>query len=340
MRVVIILVILIITCVAFWWRRQHNDFKNNNINFYLLNVEKEHFYPAWHDYVIYSQLSRRLKVGVPHDSAMLLDLQAANVDILLYNTDADAIYHLLVTKNVDVIVTTEAHYGFFILEKLPAQVATSKKNILAQKHIVLQNYNTRRLFTFYDTFRLLVANYSTFPFADSDHDHDHDGKIIQIANLTDSMHHLDQALIRHLPCRVMHSDTIDVAHWRSDAYFDTHCHRNANAAAFFDRGNNSTLIDCDAVIPDQYFFLKKDAMPVLSPHVLQRRQQTIAMHNLPYDPARVQCYSSKTIMLTRDDVPDEWLYLFGQSIKKNQASSSYSLQSVLSEVLPLHRTLL
>jgi hypothetical protein len=298
---------------------------------------EESFYPAWHDFQIYSQLSRRVKVGmVAPDKGRrslmaALNLEGLNADIVLFPTDKDVLHNLLVTKKVDVAVSSEAQYGCYILGQLPAHIVQSKEQILANKHIILQNNPTRRLFTLDTIYHVLVSNFNTFAkLADSK------DKIVQVRNLTDATHHLDLALVPK-SCRVMYADKPDVAHWRSDAYFYNHYH-GTNAPFNLDR-HNSTLLDCAGPIPDKYFFLRKDLLRLEAyPRVLQRRRQTIEFYQLPHlAPAAVQCYSHKMLLLTRADVPDEWIYLFNQSLAHLRTPEA--LESSLAAVLPLHTTL-
>lgn len=293
--------------------------------------QQESFYPAWHDFQIYSQLSRRVKVGMVAPGKM--NLEGLNADIVFFPTDKDVLHNLLVTKKVDVAVSSEAQYGFYILGQLPAHIVQSKEQIMANTHIILQNNNTRRLFTLRTIYHVLVSNYNTFAkLADGE------DKIVQVRNLTDDTHHLDVALLDTLPkpCRVMYADTPDVAHWHSDAYFYNH-YDGTNAPFNLD-SNNSTLLDCAGPIPDKYFFLQKDQLRLEAyPRVLQRRQQTIDFYQLPYKPSAVQCYSHKMILLTRADVPDEWIYLFNQSL--SHLITPETKTSSLAAVLPLHKTL-
>lgn len=294
----------------------------------------ESFYPAWHDFQIYSQLSRRVKVGMVGGGPGRA-FEGLNVDIVLFANDKDVLYNLLVSKSVDVAVSSEAQYGCYILGQLPEHITKSKEQILANKRIILQNNNTRRLFTLGTIYHLLVANYNTFAkMADGE------GKIVQVGNLADATHQLDLALLPPR-CRVMYADKPDVSHWRSDAYFYDYHAGTAPPPFYYDR-NNSTLLDCAGPIPGKYFFMRKDELFLEAyPRVLQRRRQTIDFFQLPLKPAAVQCYSHKMLLLTRADVPDEWIFLFNKSLGGGGkgSSSSLSLQSTLDPFLPLHKTL-
>jgi hypothetical protein len=316
-KIIIAIVLAMAALVAFWANSKAT----------------EPFYPAWHDFQIYSQLSRRVKVGMVGGGGRGRAFEGLNVDIVLFANDKDVLYNLLVTKSVDVVVSSEAQYGCYILGQLPEHITKSKEQILANKHIILQNNNTRRLFTLGTIYHLLVANYNTFAkVADSD------GKIVQVGNLADATHQLDLALLPPR-CRVMYTDKPDVRHWRSDAYFYNY-HADAAAAPpppFYHDRNNSTLLDCAGPIPGKYFFMRKDVLPLEAfPRVLQRRRQTIDFFQLPLKPAAVQCYSHKMLLLTRADVPDEWIFLFNQSL----GAAPKSLLSTLDPFLPLHQTLL
>jgi hypothetical protein len=328
--IIIVIVLAMAALVAFWANSKAKKAKAT-----------EPFYPAWHDFQIYSQLSRRVKVGMVGGGPGWA-FEGLNVDIVLFANDKDVLYNLLVTKSVDVAVSSEAQYGCYILGQLPEHITKSKEQILANKRIILQNNNTRRLFTLGTIYHLLVANYNTFAkMADSE------GKIVQVGNLADATHQLDLALLPPR-CRVMYADKPDVSHWRSDAYFYDY-HAGTAAAApppFYDDRNNSTLLDCAGPIPDKYFFMRKDelsldATATANARVLQRRRQTIDFFQLPLKPAAVQCYSHKMLLLTRADVPDEWIFLFNKSLGGGGkgSSSSLSLQSTLDPFLPLHKTL-
>lgn len=326
-KIIIAIVLAMAALVAFWANSKAKKAKPT-----------EPFYPAWHDFEIYSQLSRRVKVGMVGGGGPGRAFEGLNVDIVLFANDKDVLYNLLVTKSVDVAVSSEAQYGCYILGQLPEHITKSKGQILANKRIILQNNNTRRLFTLGTIYHLLVANYNTFAkMADSG------GKIVQVGNLADATHQLDLALLPP-QCRVMYADKPDEKHWRSDAYFYNY-HEGATDAPFQHDRNNSTLLDCAGPIPDKYFFMRKDELPLegaANARVLQRRRQTIDFFKLPLKPAAVQCYSHKMLLLTRADVPDEWIFLFNKSLGGGGgkgSSSSLSLQSTLDPFLPLHKTL-
>ncbi len=104
------------------------------------------------------------------------------------------------------------------------------------------------------------------------------------------------------------------------------------------------------IILNKYFYLKKGKMDLDPyPEIKQRRKQSLMYNNLPYDEKYVNCYTYKMIMLTREDVDDEWIYLFTKSIIDNFTSIRDSVSylhsvnindmytSSLNDILPMHR---
>ena len=66
-----------------------------------------------------------------------------------------------------------------------------------------------------------------------------------------------------------------------------------------------------------------------------------------HNPKEVNCYSSKVIGITREDVEDEWIYLFTESISKHldimlhemslpSFSKKEMYSSKLNDILPAH----
>ena len=311
-----ILIVIVVVILLWMWQQKQKHIK-------------EAFYPAWNDYVVYSQLSRRLKVGMATATAghlsWLKDNAAINTDTLLFESERDAIHHLLVTKKVDVIAVSEAQYGMFLLSQLPREVAKSRAQILAHKHILLQNSTTRRLLTLDPVYHLLVA--ANRPFSTP--------SIVQIAHLTNDIQVLEKAMLHGAPggpFRFMHTDAPDVSHMRSDAYFYDHYGQAPNAQFYQNTlYNNSTVQDCTQPLPDKYFFFQKDQLSLKDyPHLVQRRQ-------LQPEPHTLRCFSSKMLLLTRTDVPVEWVHLFVQSIIPIQQTLSTS--SALQDFVSLHQTL-
>ena len=102
--IIIVIVLAMAALVAFWANSKAKKAKAT-----------EPFYPAWHDFQIYSQLSRRVKVGMVGGGGRGRGLGRAfeglNIDIVLFANDKDVLYNLLVTKSVDVVVSSEAQYG-------------------------------------------------------------------------------------------------------------------------------------------------------------------------------------------------------------------------------------
>jgi hypothetical protein len=134
------------------------------------------------------------------------------------------------------------------------------------------------------------------------------------------------------------SDAPDVRHMRSDAYFYDHYGQAPNAQFYQDTlNNNSTVQDCAQPLPDKYFFFQKDHLALTPhyPHLVQRRQ-------LQPEPQTVQCFSSKMLLLTRTDVPVEWVHLFVQSVMKSRGrcKETLSTSSTLQDFVALHQTLI
>jgi hypothetical protein len=328
---IIVLILFSVFFVSF------SFFYKNIKNIKNKTILQEPFYPAWNDFMVYSQLSRRLKIGGTASAVprWLQDNPAINGDTLFFDTERDAIHHLLVTKKVDVIVVSEAQYGMFILSQLPREAAGTRAQIVAHKHVLLQNSSARRLLSLGPVHHLLVANNLTQrPTKPKPIEKKQKKIIVQIAHLTDDMQLLEKAVLKNVPCRFMHTDTPDVSHQRSDAYFYDHYEYSAQ---FFQNTlyNNSTVWDCPESLPDKYFFFQKDnftRLPTYYPHLAQRRIGS----------GSVQCFSSQLLLLTRGDVPVEWIHLFVQSVLQQQPKLShpFTTKSILQDFVPLHPTLL
>jgi TRAP-type uncharacterized transport system substrate-binding protein len=332
----------------------------------------ERFFPAWQDYVIYSNLSRRIKIGlwsgwININNLLLTDqlLNFTNVDVILFNSNIEAIHNLLIEKTVDVVITTEADYGIYISNNL--QNISTKKNILKNKQNILDNFNTRRLYTFYKLYRILLADHIRI-----NKPSDLSGNVIEITNLTNNIHTLDLDILKNLKYKKVYRETdrgtdryasINKLGYNINAYFTQYDYANPLLSQIsYDK--NTTVIDLYSdnnidtgnklrdpnIILEQYFYLKKDKMKLdVYPEIKKRRQQSILYNNLPYDPNKVNCYSYKMIMLTREDVNDEWIYLFTKDIMTHLDTIKQNVdylqdlnppdmyKSSLSDILPMHR---
>jgi TRAP-type uncharacterized transport system substrate-binding protein len=332
----------------------------------------EEFFPAWQDYVIYGNLSRRIKIGlwngwISVNNLLLTNqlLNFTNIDVVLFNSNREAIHSLLIEKSIDVVITTEADYGIYISNNL--QNISTKKNILKNKKNILDNFNTRRLYTFYKLYRILLADHNRI-----NKPSDLPGNVIEITNLTNNIHELDLDILKNIKYTKVYRESdrgtnrfasANKLGYNINAYFTQYDYPNPLLAKIsYDK--NTTLIDLYSdnnldtgnklrdpdVILDKYFYLKKDKMKLDGyPEIKKRRQQSILFNNLPYDQNYINCYSYKMIMLTREDVNDESIYLFTKDIMDNLDSikkNVYYLQdltienmykSSLSDILPMHR---
>jgi TRAP-type uncharacterized transport system substrate-binding protein len=334
------------------------------------NIER--FFPAWQDHQIYGKLSRRIRIGLwkgwMNINNLLLTnqlLKFTNIDVIMFNSNNEAINGLLIDKIVDVVITTEADYGIYISDNLNS--ATTKKNIIKNKKNILANFNTRRLYTFYSVYRILL----TENFKVSKHS-DLTGKVIEITNLTNDIHKLDLDLLKNIDYIKVYReadrgsgkyDSINKLGYNINAYFTQYDYpnpllsqisydKNTTIIDLFSDNNNDVTnkITPPEIILDKYFYLTKDKMSLDAyPEIKKRRQQTILYNNLPYNQDHVNCYSYKMLTLTREDVEDEWIYLFTKDIMDNietikkkvnyleKVTKESMLKSTLSDILPMHR---
>ena len=351
--------------------------------FYLLwiilkrqnNIEK--FYPAWQDATIYSKLSRRLKVGIwkgwLNINNLLLTnqlLKYTNIDIIFFETNKDTIHNLLTIKTVDIVITTEADYGIYISNSLQDILKTdisTKKTINKNKNKILDNFNTRRLFTFYDVYRILLVDNVQI-----NKPSDLSQKVIEITNITNNIYKLDLDLLSKINYIQLYRstdrgknkyDSINKLGLQINGYFTQYDYPNLDLTEI-SKNKNSTIIDLFSnenndysnkilepdIILDKYFYLSKGRMKLDAyPEIKKRRKQVIEMNNLPYDPNYVNCYKYKMMMITREDVNDEWIYLFTKdiidninTIKQNvpylhEVTKKGMYISSLSDILPMHR---
>lgn len=336
----------------------------------------ERFFPAWQDHAIYSQLSRRVKVGIWRGwlniNNLLLSnrlLEYTNMDIVIYETNTEVIDALLEKKQIDVGIVTEADYGIYITSKLENEETGkvfNKSTLMKNKRTILNHFNARRLFTFYKLYRIFIANNLRI-----NKPSDLDGKIIEITNLTNAINRLDLDLLenvnytkiyRDVGRGVSKFDSINKLGMQIDGYFTQYDNPNPVLIEISQKVN-CTLIDLysdgnkdtnNKIVPpekiqDQHFYLTKDKMKLDSyPELVSRRKDTIQFYNLPYDSKVVNCYSFKMLMISRSDVEDEWIYLFTKSITENLERIKHEVpylrdvtvegmyKSTLSDILPIH----
>ena len=302
----------------------------------------EGFYPAWQDHAIYSQLSRRVKVGIWRgwlniNNLLLSDklLYYTNMDLIIYETNNEVIDALLEKKQIDVGIITEADYGIYITAKLENEESDKTFNrttLMKNKRTILNNFNTRRLFTFYKLYRLFIANNLRI-----NKPSDLDGKILEITNLTNAINRLDLDLLANIKYTKIYRDvgrgvskfdSINKLGMQIDGYFTQYDNPNPVLKEISEKVN-CTLVDLysdgnrdkgNKIVPPEkiqnaHFYLTKDKMKLDAyPEIVGRRKDIIQFYGLPYDSSSVNCYSFKMVMISRSDVEDEWIYLFTKSI--------------------------
>jgi TRAP-type uncharacterized transport system substrate-binding protein len=341
----------------------------------LSKNQLETFHPAWNDHTLYSQLSKRVRIGTwrgwlnINGLATLSILENySNIEIILFDSSESTIDALLITKHIDIAYVTEADYGIYISKKIQEKKNNqifNKKYILQNKNKILKNFTTRRVLTFYTIYRfLLVDNFKI------NKPYDIVGKTIQITNLTNAIHLLDLDLLkevnyiklfREADRSVSKYESINSLGLQNDAYFTQYDINNSNMIET-SYNKNVSIIDLYSdndedktnpfpkaeVILDKYFYLKKDKMNIQKyPEIVERRKKAIEYYNLPYDASNVNCYSFKLVMLSTEDVNSEAIYLFTKSVIDNIKSITKILnhpdvnikdmyKNSLSDILPIH----
>lgn len=330
---------------------------------------KEGFYPAWNNHIIYNQLSTRIKIGICRKWINMNNLQfvnkilnLTNCEIHIYENDVKLLEDLIYHKHIDLVITSEADYGFYILSKLSKDLDISeltKESIIKNK----EKFNTRRLFTLYPMYRVLLTNNLKI-----NTPKDLNNKVIQITNVSNELYKLDLELLKNYKYNGIFkedSDEQDKYHnvksliqGKIDGYFTDFNNPDDNLL-FLSENTNINVIDLYNKekesyqdILDKFFFLKKDTMDLrYYPTLYQRRKQMFEYLNIDLDPKRLNCYTYKTCMLTRDDVSDEWIYLFSKKIYENfnflvnhipyfKSLNKHNIySSSLDDLVPLHRAL-
>jgi len=342
-----------------------------------LHSHIEPFQPAWNDFVIYSDLSRRPRVGTWKGYININGLVAnielmkyCNFDLVLYNSTDELIDDLLIHKKIDAGFVTEADYGIYISNKIKEQENKeifNKEYILKNKKTILDNFNARRLYSFYKMYRFFIVD--NFKIRQPK---DISGKVLQITNLTNSIYLLDLDLLNPVKyIKVFKNEDRSLSKYGSinslglqiDGYFTQYDYPN-NDMKELSYNKNMTILDLYSehktnknpftnpeIILDKYFYLTKDKMDIRAyPEIAERRKQRIALHNLPYIPEQVNCYSFKVFLLSREDVNNEMIYLFTKSIMENiheimkgmnrpDVSEKDMYINSLHDILPIHPAL-
>jgi hypothetical protein len=336
--------------------------------------KREHFYPAWADHVIYNTLSNRLRIGVWRgwiniNSLQMTNhlIQITNSEVRLFDSNDEVLEALLKKKTIDIAIVSEAAYGIYILSQLSKTTQDlTKKNVIRQKKLLEEKFNSRRLYTLYPLYRILITN--NFSISKPK---DISNKVVQITNISNEIYKLDLDLLKNYKYIEVYKERDRAADmygslkelgYTMDAYFSEYDNPN-EFLKFISEKNNTNLIDLysntiarDNSFPkpeellDKYFFLKKDKMDLSHyPSIVKRREQSINYNNLDYNPKLLNCYSYKVILITRSDVNDEQIYLFTKAIYDNFKHLKHDvpyfkyfdrkdlLKSQLSSILKLHR---
>ena len=351
------LLIILVCLVGILWKLSSTLRKNNT---------KETFQAAWADYVIYTNLSRRLKVGMTKEWLNLNGLalseeffRYANVQIVLYSSITPMLDALLVNKHIDVAFVTEIDYAMYISKKLNI-LSLDQKYVKNNKHQISKNFTARRIFTLNKIYRVFIG--SNIQISKPT---DVMNKTVQITNITNKLYQLDLDLLKNIKYNKIYEDeenanslygTINNIGLRMDGYFMNIDNPNSNMKEY-SHYKNITMIDLYGdnnpftspdVILEKHISLTKDKMDLTAyPEIIERRKQVIKMNQLPYNPKEVNCYSSKVIGITREDVENEWIYLFTESIGKHIDNMMSEMKlplfskkeiysSTLNDILPAH----
>ncbi len=310
----------------------------------ILKKQKlEEFYPAWNNHVLYNELSTRLRIGIWKEWINLNHLQFmeklttfTNSEIRLYNSNRELLNDLLIEKKIDIAFLTEAEYGIYIISTLMNSLETDEINrdlIINNREIINKKYNTRKLYTLYPMYRVLITN--NFKIGKPS---DITNKTIRITNYSNNFYKMDLDLLKNYKYNIVfkgddnergrYEDTNSL-NGAIDGFFTIYNNPD-NSLKFMSENSNINLIDLysdkdnNSKFPKaddmkhRYFFLKKDKMDLIYyPKIIQRRKQSIDFYNLSYNPRYLNCYSYKTILLTREDVNDEAIYLFTKKLYEN-----------------------
>jgi hypothetical protein len=328
--------------------------------------KNETFQAAWNDYVIYANLSRRLRIGVTKSWLNLNGLalseeffRHANVEVVLYYSIVPMLDSLLKNKHIDVVFVTEADYALYVSKKLNI-ISLDQNYVNKNKHQIKKNFTARRLFTLNKIYRVFIG--SNIQISKPT---DITNKTVQITNITNKIYQLDLHILKNIKYNKIYENeenanslygTINNIGLRMDGYFMDIDNPNSNMKQY-SHYKNITMIDLyggnnpftsSDIILEKHFCLTKDKMDLSAyPEIIERRKQVIKFNELPYNPKEVNCYSSKVIGITREDVEDEWIYLFTESISKHldimlhemnlpSFSKKEMYSSKLNDILPAH----
>jgi TRAP-type uncharacterized transport system substrate-binding protein len=342
-----------------------------------LHSRIEPFQPAWNDFVLYAQLSRRPRVGTWKGYININGLVAnvelqkyCNFDLILYNSTDQLIDDLLIHKKIDAGYVTEADYGIYISNKIREKDNVqlfNREYINKNKETILQNFTARRLYSFYKMYRFFIVD--NFKIRQPS---DIAGKVLQITNLTNSLYLLDLDLLRDVDyIKVYKNEDRSLSKYGSinslglqiDGYFTQYDYPNEDMKEL-SYNKNMTILDLYSdhktnknpftkpnIILDKYFYLTKDKMDIRAyPEIRERRKERIALNNLPYKPETVNCYSFKVFLLSREDVNNEMIYLFTKSIMEHihkimegmhrpDVNENEMFLNSLNDILPVHPAL-
>jgi hypothetical protein len=325
--------------------------------------QREHFYPAWANHDIYNTLSNRLRLGVWRgwiniNSLQMTNhlIQLTNTEVRLFDSNDEVLEALLKNKTIDIAIVSEAAYGIYILSQLSKTTQDlTKKNVIRQKKLLEEKFNSRRLYSLYPLYRILITNNFAI-----NKPSDISNKVIQITNISNEIYKLDLDLLKNYKYIEVYKERDRAADmygslkelgYTMDAYFSEYDNPN-QFLGFISEKNNTNLIDLyedlkdlkdrkdrkdrkgrndkntnkkdknlfpkPEELLDKYFFLKKDKMDLSHyPSIIQRRKQSLSYNNLHYNPKFLNCYSYKILLITRSDVKDEQIYLFTKAIYDN-----------------------
>lgn len=317
------LLVVLVFLVFILWKLKHSNLS-------------ESFQGAWNNYIIYTSLSTRLKVGIYKPWLNLNGLalgeqlfEYCNVHIVLYNSVYKMIDDLLVTKHIDIVFVTEADYMLYLSKKMN-ESRVDKNFISKHKDYIKHNFVSRRLFTLNPIYRIFLANNNSISKPD-----DISGKMIQLTNITNKLYQLDKDLLKRVNYKKFYESeeesntlygNINNIGLRMDGYFMDIDNPNKNMK-MYSYYKNITMIDLydskksfenSNQILNEHIYLTKDKMNLQNyPEIIERRKQAIEFYNLPYQPNEVNCYSYKVIGITREEIDDEWIYSFTKSISDN-----------------------
>jgi TRAP-type uncharacterized transport system substrate-binding protein len=327
----------------------------------------EGFQPAWYNHVIYNQLKSRLRLGIWKEWINVNRLQfmdklinITNIEIKLYEDNQTLLNDLLVEKAIDIAFMTEADYGMFILNNLKKDLDVAdfrKETLFENREFIQQKYPASRLFTLYPVYRTLVTNHLTIGKPD-----DINNKTIQITNISNNLNLLDQELLNKYDYKKVFREeeqtenryeNIKALQGKVDGYFATFNNPDENLQILsnYAKINLIDLYDDTSEsdeITQNYFFLKKDKMDLsYYPQIVQRREQTFDYYQLPYTANRLNCYSYRTLLLSRSDVNDEYIYQFTKKLYEHidylkkaipyfNVDKKQLYQSSIDSIIPTH----